>query len=99
LSAILGCTKTNTSDCNSASISYSTTVSPLILSTCSYNSSCHGAGSQKGPGALLTYAQVVANKVRVRSTVSDGSMPQGSTLTATQKNTIICWVDAGAANN
>jgi hypothetical protein len=26
-------------------------------------------------------------------------MPQGSTLTTAQKNSILCWIDSGAPNN
>ena len=73
-------------------------VSPLIQSTCAI-SGCHAAGSSNGPGALTSYTQVFNSRTSIRSAVSSGLMPQGSTLNASQKNSILCWIDSGAPNN
>ncbi len=50
--------------------------------------------------ALLTnYTQVFNARTSIRTAVSTGAMPQNATLTAAQKNSILCWIDAGAQNN
>lgn len=87
-----------TPDCSGAAASYMVTVGPLITSNCA-TSGCHAAGNTNGPGALTTYAQVKSSSASIRSSVLNGTMPKNSTLTSAQKNNIICWIDAGAANN
>ena len=82
-------------DCSATTPNYQNNVAPLVLSACG-SSGCHVAGSSKGPGALVTYAQLKAASASVRSSVVSGRMPEGSTLTNDQKNTIVCWIDAGA---
>lgn len=97
---IIACSKTSdfTPDC-STSKSYATEVSPVIVSTCATNSGCHAAGSTRGPGALTTYQQVYNNRFQIRSSVASGSMPENGSLSASEKNAILCWIDNGAANN
>lgn len=73
-------------------------VSPIIQSVCAI-SGCHAAGSTNGPGALTNHSQISGASSAIRSAVSTGRMPQGSTLSASQKNSIICWIDSGAPNN
>ena len=74
-------------------------VNPIIQSTCATNSGCHGTGSSNGPGELLTYNQIFNARVNIRTSVSNGTMPKTGSLTAAQKNSIICWVEAGGQNN
>lgn len=85
--------------CNGTEILFSVEVSPIIQTSCATNSSCHATGSSKGPGPLVTYAQIYSARAEIKSAVNSGRMPQGSTLTSTQKNSIICWIENGAANN
>ncbi len=87
-----------TPDCNGAAIQFTANVSPIISNSCAL-SSCHAAGSSNGPGPLTTYAQINAARVQIRAAVLSGAMPKSGTLTAAQKNSIICWIDAGAPNN
>lgn len=89
---------TYTPNCTGAAIQFSANVLPIIQSSCAV-SGCHNAGSPNGPGELSTYAQISAAKTQIRAAVLSGSMPKTGTLTAAQKNSIICWIDAGAANN
>ena len=89
---------TYTPNCNGASIQFTANVLPIFTAACA-QSGCHNAGSFSGPGALTTYAQINAAKISIRAAVLNGSMPKNSTLTAAQKNSIICWIDAGAPNN
>ena len=87
-----------TTDCSTTK-SFATDVSPLIQSTCATNSGCHATGSSNGPGALTNYTQVFNARSAIRTAVGNGSMPQNGSLTTTQKNNIICWIDSGAPNN
>lgn len=100
-SGLFACSKagneTFTTDCSTAK-SYATDVSPLIAEYCA-TAGCHASGSSQGPGALTTYAQVYSARTAIRSSVASGSMPENTTLTAAQKNAILCWIDSGASNN
>lgn len=89
---------TYTPNCTSAAIQFSANVMPIFQSTCAA-SGCHNSGSVNGPGALTSYAEINSAKVQIRAAVLSGAMPKTGTLTAAQKNSIICWIDAGAANN
>ena len=89
-----------TLDCSTVSNkAFTVDVNPIIQSSCATTSSCHGSGSANGPGALTSYTSIFNSRNSIRSAVSSGSMPQNSTLTTSQKNSILCWVDSGAPNN
>ncbi|MCX6319590.1 MAG: hypothetical protein NTW29_20095 [Bacteroidetes bacterium] len=85
-------------DCSTAK-SFTTDVSPVFQSSCSYNSGCHGTGSTKGPGALVSYNQIYNNRVAIRASVMNGSMPENGSLSSSALSAIVCWIDAGATNN
>ncbi|QNA44157.1 hypothetical protein [Lacibacter sediminis] len=89
---------TYTPNCTSAAIQFSANVLPIIQASCTV-SGCHNAPSATVPFALNTYAEINQVKTQIRAAVLSGSMPKSGTLTAAQKNSIICWIDAGAANN
>jgi hypothetical protein len=48
---------------------------------------------------LLTYSQIYSARSVIKSSVSSGTMPRGSTLSSDNKNTILCWIENGATNN
>jgi hypothetical protein len=77
-----------TPSCNSSTPSFSATAKPLFLSACV---NCH---SEYG-----TYTQISASASSIRSNIVSGAMPKGSTLSEAQKNSIVCWIDAGKPNN
>ncbi len=87
---------TYTPDCSGTAKSFANDVSPLINSNCG---SCHGAGNSRGLSILSTYSQISSDKNNIRAQIVSGSMPQNGTLTTAEKNTIVCWIDAGAKNN
>lgn len=102
---VLSCSKNSggggsdfTTDCSTAK-SWKTDVSTVISATCAYTSGCHGSGSTNGPGALTSYQLVYNNRAAIRAAVASGTMPQSGSLTTTQKNAILCWIDSGAPNN
>jgi len=88
----------STVSCSGTAVTFSQ-ANAIIQSSCATNSSCHGSGSRNGPGALLTYSQIYAARVEIKSSVASGIMPQGSTLSSDNKNAIVCWVQNGASNN
>ena len=85
-------------DCNSVPKTFTADVNPTIQATCNI-SGCHATGSTNGPGPLTNYTQVFNARAAIRSAVSTGRMPQGSSLSTSQKNSILCWIDSGAPNN
>lgn len=54
---------------------------------------CHGAGS--GNLNIDTYSAVQANFAKVQSFVQSGAMPPGKPLSASEKNLLTAWQDAG----
>ncbi len=100
---IVACSKKSdsvpsTANCTTAK-SFVSDVNPIIQTTCALNAGCHANGSTNGPGPLTSYAQVFNARVNIKTAVSNGTMPQNSSLSTDQKNAIICWIDSGAPNN
>lgn len=90
---IAGCSKSSTTpdytpNCSGTAKSFKTDVYPVFQNACQ---SCHGNFSG--------YAQIAADKSAIRSKIVSGSMPQGGSLSDTQKNNVVCWIDNGAPNN
>jgi hypothetical protein len=88
-----------TVDCSGPAKSFVTDVSPVFQTSCAINSGCHATGSNNGPGPLLNYSQIFNARTDIRSAVASGHMPLNATLTATEKNAILCWIDNGSPNN
>jgi hypothetical protein len=79
--------------------SFTTDVNPIIQSSCSNGSGCHGSGSTNGPGSLVTYTEIRNAVSQIQSSVLAGRMPLDSSLSAAQIKAIDCWVKNGAPNN
>lgn len=100
----IACSKSNdgggsSQDCSgTTNKAFAADVNPLIQTYCN-QSFCHSAGSTNGPGPLTNYTEIFNARVRIRGQVQSTLMPQNTTLTTEQKNSIICWIDAGAPNN
>ena len=88
-----------TVDCSGPPKSYATDVKPVLQSTCNDDSGCHGTGSSNGPGPLINYAQVFSARLSVRSAILSRVMPLNGSLSASQRNAILCWIDNGAPDN
>ena len=86
-------------NCTGVASGFAATVNQIIQTTCATDATCHGAGSANGPGPLLTYNQIFAARINIKTSVANGTMPKTGSLTTAQKNSIICWVDAGGPNN
>ena len=106
LFGFISCSKSNSGgsvntsvDCSLvANKAYITDVDPIIQSTCNAGG-CHASGSTNGPGPITNYTQVFNARTVIRSAIASGAMPQNATLTAAQKNSIICWIDSGSPDN
>ncbi|HEX7904562.1 MAG TPA: hypothetical protein VF487_11835 [Chitinophagaceae bacterium] len=97
---IVSCSKSSdgSNSCDGVAKTWSANVSVIIQTFCN-QAGCHNAGSMQGPGPLTNYAEVFPNRASIREAVKLGVMPQNTTLTAAQKNAVICWIDSGAPNN
>lgn len=99
---LVGCSKSGGTDvpdnCENVAKSWAADVNPLIQTYCN-QAACHDAASSNGPGPLTNYAQVFAARTLIKDQVANGLMPQNTTLTSAQKQSIICWIDSGAPNN
>lgn len=85
-------------DCNGSANKFGN-VNPIVQSKCSFSSSCHGTGSSNSGGALTSYDLIKAKAAQIKVQVQTGLMPQTGSLTPAEKQSIICWVEAGAPNN
>jgi hypothetical protein len=94
-----GGTGGTTLDCSVvANKAFTADINPIIQSTCNV-AGCHNAGSFNGVGPLTNYTEIFNARASIRSAIATGLMPQGSTLPAAQRNSILCWIDSGAPNN
>jgi hypothetical protein len=78
--------------------SFANDVSTIIQTVCAV-SGCHDASSTNGVGPLTNYQLIFKARTSIRSAVSSGTMPKTGSLSADQKNAIICWIDQGAKDN
>ena len=85
--------------CSGLSVKFAADVQPIINTTCANSTSCHGAGSISSGGALTDYNKIFNKRSEIHFQVSNGLMPKAGSLTADQKNKIICWINSGAPNN
>src|SRR5439155_20810116 len=91
--------KTSSVNCSGAAKSFTVDVNPIIQTFCATGSNCHGSVSNNGPGELVTYSEIFNAHAQIRSAVLSGIMPKNASLTAAQKNAIVCWIDNGSSNN
>jgi hypothetical protein len=88
-----------TPDCSAVTNkSFSADVNPIVQSTCNA-AACHASGSFNGPGSITNYTEVFNNRVAIRAAIASGTMPKNTTLSTSQKNSILCWIYSGAPNN
>jgi hypothetical protein len=88
-----------TDPCSGLSFKFSTDVQPIINASCATNSGCHAAGSSNSGGPLTDYNLIFAKRSNIKFQLENGLMPKTGSITADQKNKIICWINSGAPNN
>lgn len=76
-------------------VSYNGQVKSIIANSCA-KSGCHNGSADP---TLLDYASVFANAARIKSSVMNGSMPKNSSLSSTDKQALLCWIQNGAKWN
>lgn len=86
------------SNCQGAANKFSD-VHPIIQTKCAINSSCHAAGSSNVGGPLTSYDLIKARASQIKLQVQTGLMPQTGSLTPTELQSIVCWIESGAPNN
>ena len=86
-------------DCNTVTNkAFAADVNPIIQSSCAITG-CHDAGSGNGVGQLTTYNDIFNHRTEIQSAVSAGRMPKTGSISTSQKNSILCWIQSGAPNN
>ncbi|XVJ67639.1 MAG: cytochrome c [Lacibacter sp.] len=80
-------------------ISFASRVTTIVQTNCAYSVGCHGAGSTNSGGPLTNHSQIFNRRSNIRAAVQAGTMPQGATLSASDKADLISWIDCGAPNN
>ncbi len=78
---------------------FSATVSLIVQTNCAFSSGCHGSGSTNTGGPFTSYSLIAAKKDQIKAQVEAGIMPQGGSLSATDKTALISWINCGAPNN
>ena len=86
-------------DPTTCSTSFSATVSVIVQTNCAYSGGCHGSGSTNAGGPFTSYALIAAKKNIIKGQVEAGIMPQGSSLSVSDKAALIAWINCGAPNN
>ena len=74
-------------------------VNPIIQSKCATTPDCHASGSTNTAGPLTNYTQIHNLAAVIRGQIVSGIMPKTGSLSSTELQTIVCWIDAGAPNN
>ena len=78
---------------------FTANVNPIIQSKCAISVDCHATGSTNSAGPLTNYTQISTLAPVIRGQVVSGIMPKTGSLTSTELQTIVCWIDSGAPNN
>ena len=78
---------------------FAANVNPIIQSKCAMSPDCHASGSTNYAGPLTNYNLIHNLAPAIKTQVLTGAMPKTGSLTATELQTIVCWIDAGAQNN
>jgi hypothetical protein len=77
-------------------ISWRQDIKPIIDTRCA-KAGCHLEGS--GRTVIITYQDVVENRLAIKGRVVSRSMPFDEPLPDQQINMIACWIDDGALDN
>lgn len=94
--------ETPASACNSGQVSFSQQVAPIMQGSCAL-SGCHN-GDLGDPLNWTNFDRVKAKASSVKDRVTRpvgtaGHMPKSGSLSQSQIQLIVCWVDQGALNN
>lgn len=76
--------------------SWTNDVQPIVQAQCA---SCHSPGGVEPAQPLVTYGDVYARRGPVLDQVYACLMPQTGSLSATDRNALLTWLECGAPNN
>ena len=85
--------------CLGLSFKFAADVQPIVNTTCAISSNCHAAGSTNRGGPLTDYNKNFVKRSDIKFQIEAGLMPQSGSISADQKNKLICWINSGAPNN
>jgi hypothetical protein len=78
---------------------FAANVNPIIQAKCATTPDCHASGSTNSAGPLTSYTEIHNLSAVIRGQIVSGIMPKTGSLTSTELQTIVCWIDSGAPNN
>jgi hypothetical protein len=84
---------------NNCTVSFSLKVAAIVQTNCAFSPGCHSAGSTNSGGPFTNHTQIFNRRTSIKSAVQSGIMPQGGSLSASDKAVLINWIDCGAPNN
>ncbi len=93
-----GCSKesaNNTTASCDPNISYGKTIKQMFSTDCN-TSGCHDDITIT---SLANYQTLHDGATQIKNSILSGRMPKNQTLSAIDKNAIICWIDSGYKNN
>lgn len=88
LAACGGSTTSSTADCSTGTDTWANYGQAFFTTTCR---TCHEHTNQFG-----TQAAVLASLNSIESEISSGKMPEGTTLSASDKARVLAWLSCGA---
>jgi hypothetical protein len=97
-----------TATCDTAAVSFSTDIMPILVAGCNISGGCHDAAGQPTSGYdFSTYAgiqpvanyEVLVNDINGTPTARHNVMPKTGTISSCDKNKITAWVNQGSKNN
>ena len=100
---LMGCSKSEqeiiTPTCDTTQIiSFSSTVQPIITKSCNIPG-CHVSGFANGDFTNYDGIKERVDNGSMKTRTANQSMPLEGELTIPEIETILCWIESGAANN
>jgi len=95
----ISCNKTPefTPTCDGSTPTYDADISLILQQNCNQ---CHGSGSSNGDYSSYSgLSNVISNGDFEKEVLTNQSMPQNSSLSEAQLNTIKCWIENGYPEN
>jgi hypothetical protein len=96
--SLMSCKEDPVVECDGTVYSFANEVQPLLNTSCN-TSGCHNSGSSQGDFTNYSGVLTKVSNGSLKSRITNGSMPEGSSLTMAQKKIIVCWVENGAPDN
>lgn len=85
-------------NCSNIVVSYANDIAPLLTTECN-TSGCHRDNFSAGDFTTYSGIKAKANNGSLRSEIINKSMPINGSLSDTEIQKIVCWIESGALEN